>query len=227
MCSRIHGVLVSALAVLFLGACSTDLDPVLVETTPVSFHESFAEMSFKQLPVEEEVRLSINYEDPVFSFRGGLSRYEALALPALPQPYVLKIESELVRDGAFDVGTIFFPVLTFLDSNKSPIRTFDALPYVTQKKAGREDYILALVQVSDQLEAARYVVIHTQDDKLHKAIGRDGGKDLMQSNSYTTMMFAPSTEPLYRYEFASSGWIRVMAVAPTKSKPPRDTAYFD
>ena len=224
---RIHGVLVPALAILFLSACSTDLDPELVETTPANFHESFTDMSFKLLPAEEEVRLSINYEDPVFSFKGGLSRYEALTLPVLPQPYVLKIESELVRDGAFDVGTLFYPVLTFLDSNKSPIETFDALPYVTQKKAGREDYILALVQISDQLEAARYVVVHTQDDKLDKAIGRDGGKDLMQSNSYDTMMFAPSTEPLYRYEFAPSGWIRVMAVAPTKSKAPRDAAYFD
>ena len=219
---RIQSVLIASLAALLLGACSTDYKPELVKTTPVTFYDSFSQMEFKDLPGEEELRVGIHYEDPAFRFEGGLSRYEALRLPALPQPYLLRVESEVVRDSSVDVGTLFYPVLTFLDGNMAPIRTFDSLPYVMQKETGRANYIVSLVQISDELAAARYVVIHTQDDKLDKAIGRDQGKDLMQSKNFDTMMFAPITAPLYRYEFAPDGWLRLKAEALETPKPPLD-----
>ena len=204
---------------LLLSACaSSDRAPKVVRTTPVDFQKSFEEMLFKVLPPEKQVRLAINDEDPRFSFEGGFSRYESLVLPDLPQPYLLKIESEVVKGAANYNGTIFFPVLTFLDADKKWIKTFDTLPYVTQKPVGAQNFIVVSIQISDELAAARYVVIHTQEDKYDKAIGREDGEILMLSRGYDSMMFAPYTKPRYRYDLAPQGWVRIKAFSVTKTE---------
>ncbi len=209
--SRFPGIWVIAGALL-LGACaSTDRPPRLVRTAPVDFQNSYGDMAFKVLPPEEQVRLEFSGDDPVFSFEGGSSHYEALALPGLEQPYVLQIDSEVVKNRLGYTGTLFFPVLTFLDANKEWIKTFDTLPYVTQKPLGKTNYITVSLLISDELATARYVVIHTQEDKLNKAIGYFDGEVLMQSNSFNTMMTSPVEKPRYRYEFVSQGWVRLKA----------------
>lgn len=213
--SRIVDVLVG-ISLLLLGACVTDRTPKLVRTAPVNFQDSYSQMQFKVLPADEQVRLAINDQDPLFSFEGGLGVYESLALPDLTQPYVLQIDSEVVKRSDNPNGTIFFPVLTFLDAKKNWIKTFDALPYVTQKPIGKKNYITVSLQISDELAAARYVVIHTHKDKLNKAIGYYDGQELMQSSQFNTMMTAPISVPRYRYEFASQGWVRVTAFIPTE-----------
>jgi len=128
-------------ATLLLGACvNTDRTPHLVKTTPVDFKETFSDMVFKVLPAGQQVRLEFNRNDPVFSFQGGPSSYAALVLPDLPQPYVLRIDSEVVKTEIGNPGTLFFPVLTFLDAGKNWIKTFDSLPYVTQKPVSKTNY---------------------------------------------------------------------------------------
>ena len=205
---------------LALGGCvSTDPEPVLVRSAPVDFHQSFEEMTFKVLPAQKQVRLAINDRDPRFGFEQGVSHYEALSLPELAQPYILRIDSEVVKTDAYRNGTIFFPVLTFLDADRKWLRTYDALPYVTQKPYDGRNYITVSIQISDELGAARYLVVHTQAEKLDLAIGRDRGKDLMQSRNFQTMMTAPITEPRYRYEFAPQGWVRIEASAPPAKEP--------
>ncbi len=209
--SRFRGILIFA-GTLLLGACaSTDRTPKLVRTAPLDLQDSYHDMTFKVLPPEEQVRLEFSGDDPIFSFEGGNSHYEALALPDLAQPYALQIDSEVVKDRLGFAGTLFFPVLTFLDADKEWIKTFDALPYVTQKPLGKTNYITVSLQISDQLAAARYVVIHTQEDKFNKAIGHYDGEVLMQSNSFNTMMTAPIEKPRYRYELVSQGWVRLKA----------------
>lgn len=208
---RVPG-LAAILGLLLLGACaSTDQTPKLVRTTLVDFQESFGDMTFKVLPAEEQIRLGINTDDPRFSFEGGISHYEALVLPDLAQPYFLKIDSEVVKNRLGYTGTIFFPVLTFLDADKQWLKTLDALPYVTQKPFGKTNYMTVSLQVSDELVAARYLVIHTQDDKLDKAIGYYEGEQLMQSNTFTSMMSTAIDKPRFRYEFTSWGWVRLKA----------------
>jgi len=197
---------------LLLGACSfTDRTPKLVRTAPVDFASSFADMSFKLLPPGKQVRLAVNDEDPLFHFEGGASHYEALALPDLAQPYLLRIDSEVLKSREHRYGAIFFPVITLLDENKNWIPSFDALPYVTQKPVTAKNYITVSLQISDEIAAARYLVIHTQEDKLNMAIGYYDGETLMQSNSFNTMMTAPLSSPRYRYEFISEGWVRITA----------------
>jgi len=197
---------------LLLGACtSTDLKPNLVRTTTVDFETSFSDMTFKLLPADEQVRLGINVDDPRFKFEGGLSHFEALALPDLAQPYFLQIDSEVVKDRLGYTGTLFYPVLTFLDANKEWIKTFDALPYVVQKPYGKVNYMTVTLQMSDRPVAARYLVIHTQDDRLDKAIGVYEGEQLLQSSGFNTMMTSPVDKPRWRYEFADHGWVRLTA----------------
>ena len=209
--SRFRGILICVCA-LVLGACaSTDKIPKVVRTATVDFQDSFSDMVFKALPPEEQVRLEFSGDDPIFSFEGGSSHYEALALPDLAQPYVLRIDSEVVKNRLGYNGTLFFPVPTFLDADKKWIKTFDALPYVTQKPLGKTNYITVSLQVSDELAAARYVVIHTQEDKLNMAIGYYDGEVLMKSRNFNTMMTAPVDDPRYRYEFSPQGWVRLKA----------------
>jgi hypothetical protein len=82
---------------------------------------------------------------------------------------------------------------------------------VTQTPLGKTDYMTVSLQISDELADARYLIIHTQDDKLDKAIGYYDGQDLMQSNSFSTMMTAPIDKPRFRYEFTTYGLIRLLA----------------
>jgi hypothetical protein len=220
--SRIALLILGSL--LLEGCLNTDLPPEIVKTAPVNFNESYDGMAFKLLPVDKKVRLAINEFDPNFRFEGGFSRYESLALPDLAQPYKLRIESEVVRKSIYGNGTVFFPVLTFLDANKKWIKTFDKLPYVTQKPYSGRNYILVYLQMSDELVAARYLVIHTQEDKFNMAIGSHDGQTLLQSSGYEQMMFAPSTKPRYRYNFVPEGWVRIKAFTPPEvdKAPPKE-----
>jgi hypothetical protein len=204
------GMMIASL--LLLGACaSTDRIPKLVRTTNVDFQESFSDLTFKVLPAEQQVSLVIDRDGPGFSFEGGPSHYEALVLPGLVQPYFLQIDSVVVKTRLGYTGTLFFPVLTFLDANKQWIKTFDSLPYVTQTPFGKTNYMTVSLQISDELADARYVIIHTQDNKLDKAIGYYDGQDLMKSNSFSTMMTSPVDKPRWRYEFTTHGQIRLTA----------------
>ncbi len=222
---RIPG-LVTILSLLLLSACaSTDLKPKLVRTESVDFQKSFSEMSFKVLPAEERVRLKIDGTDSRFGFTGGASHYEALVLPDLVKPYILQIDSEVVRGGLGHPGTLFFPVVTFLDEKKEWLKTFDALPYVVQKPFGSANYMTVSLQISDELAAAHYIVIHTQDDKLNKAIGYFEGEAILQSSGFSTMMTAPVEKPRYRYEFAPLGWVRLKASLPSGHNTKVSTQY--
>lgn len=211
---RVSGLVIFGL---LLGACaSTDPKPKLVRTTTVDFESSFNDMTFKVLPADEQVRLGINVDDPRFKFEGGISHFEALTLPDLAQPYYLQIDSEVVKNRLGYTGTIFYPVLTFLDANKEWLKTFDALPYVVQKPYGKVNYMTVTLQMSDELATARYLVIHTQDDRLNKAIGVYEGEQLLLSSGFNTMMTSPVDKPRLRYEFAAHGWVRLTASAERK-----------
>lgn len=219
--------------VLSLSACANHgVQPPVVIKAPGDFTRSFADMSFKQLPADEEVRLAINNEDSSFQFAGGDSFYEALSLPQLAQPYLIRVQSEVVTTTTDYHGKLFFPVLTFLDVNKGNMLTVDYLPYVLQEPAADRNYMEASIQISDELANARYVVIHTQHDKLDLSIARGDGESILRSRGYQTMMYAPSTKPRYRINFSRDGWVKLKAFIPalTPEKPkatlPGEDKYF-
>ena len=204
--------LVLALGALLLGACAGFGDsPHYVVSPPGECCESFDEMAFKALPAKKKVRLSIDGEDPGFSFEGGYSRYEALLLPDLPKSYILQLESEVVRSAEDSRGTVFFPVLTFLDANKKKIRTFDSLPYTLQTPIYSRNHIRASVRISGELTKAKYVIVHTQDDKLNHALAISDGESLVRAGGFNTMVYAPLSDARYRINFAKIGWVRVRA----------------
>ena len=232
-CSGSFSKLALFAVMLNLGACASHgVQPPVVIKAPENFTRSFTDMAFKVLPADEEVRLAVNDEDPGFQFSGGMSFYEALSLPDLAQPYLIKVQSELVT-GASDLhGEIFFPVLTFLDENKENVLTVDSLPYVLQEPAAERNYMEASIQISDQLSGARYLVVHTQNDKLDMSIARGDGQTILRSSGYQTMMYAPSTKPRYRVNFSREGWLRIKAFVPVatpekpKEKPFAEDKYY-
>lgn len=200
---------------LALGACASVSDsPHYVVSPPGECCEAFDQMTFKALPAGKTVRLLVDSDDPGFSFKGGYSRYEALLLPDMSQqPYTLQFESEVVRTSEDLRGTMFFPVLTFLDENKKLIRTFDALPYTLQTPFYGRNHIRSSVRVIGELVKAKYVVVHTQDDKLNQALATSDGKTTLQSGGFTTMIYAPTSAPRYRINFGENGRLKVLAFA--------------
>ncbi len=202
------------LGILVLGACTgIGHSPHYVVSPPGDCCQSFEQMTFKALPVGKKVRLLVDGEDPGFKFEGGYSRYEALMLPTIDRPYILQLESEVVRSAEDMRGTLFFPVLTFLDGDKKHIRTFDALPYTLQTPFYGRNHIRASVRISGDLANARYVLVHTQDDKLDQAIATSDGESILRAGGFDTMLYAPITEARYRINFTRKGWVRVLAYA--------------
>lgn len=201
------------IGLLALGACAGN-SPHYVVAVPGDCCDSFDSMAFKVLPAGKRVRLAIDSDDLGFKFEGGYSHYEALSLPEIAQPYVLQIESEVVREDEDNKGRIFFPVLTFLDANKQLVQTFDALPYTLQTPFYGRNHIRASVKIAGEIASAKYVVIHTQDDKLDQAIATGDGKTVLKSEGFSTMVYAPVTKPRYRINFGRDGRVRVRAFSP-------------
>jgi len=203
------------LSVTALGACTTRaMNPPVVLKEAEAFTNSFTEMPYQFLPADQEVQLVIDNTDSSFHFSGGDSYYEALTLPGLEQPYEIQIRSDLVTSKSDLHGEILFPVLTFLDTNKQFLMTLDNLPYVLKEPYTKKNYMQASVQVSDQLAEARYMVIHTQDDKLNLAIAKGDGQSILHTGGYQTMMFAPQTKPRYRVNFSATGEVKIKAFTP-------------
>ena len=202
-----------AIGLLALGACAGN-SPHYVVTVPGDCCDSFDTMAFKELPADKRVRLVIDSDDMGFKFEGGYSHYEALSLPEIAQPYILQIESEVVREGEDNKGKIFFPVLTFLDAKKEIVQTFDTLPYTLQTPFYGRNHIRASVKLAGKIASAKYVVIHTHDDKLDQAIATGDGKSVLKSGGFNTMVYAPLTKSRYRIDFGRDGRIRVLAFAP-------------
>lgn len=216
--------LLLVLSVTALEACMpprTVKPPVVVKEAE-TFTDSFAMMPYQFLPADQEVQLVIDNQDPSFRFAGGDSYFEALTLPALAQPYVIQIRSKLVTSSADLHGEMLFPVVTFLDENKQHLMTLDNLPYVLKEPSTATNYMQASVQISDQLAAARYMVVHTQDNKLNQAIGRGDGQSILQTGGYETMMFSPQTKPRYRVNFSDTGRVELKAFIPGNEPKPAE-----
>jgi len=101
--------------------------------------------------------------------------------------------------------------LILLDEHKQEIVTLDALPYTLQTPIFGRKHIRSSVKIADRFSKARYLIVHTQDDRLNMAISTEDGKNLFQSKGFNTMLFAPIAKPRYRIEFTNKGWIRVLA----------------
>jgi hypothetical protein len=67
------------------------------------------------------------------------------------------------------------------------------------------------VRVSGELSKAKYVIVHTQDDKLDQALATSDGESLLRAGGFSTMLYAPLTDARYRINFAKNGWVRVLA----------------
>jgi len=208
-----------------LGACTTRaMNPPVVIKEAETFTNSFTTMPYQLLPADEEVQLVIDNQDSSFHFSGGDSFYEALTLPDLAQPYLIQVRSDLVTSKSDLHGEMLFPVLTFLDAGKQFLMTLDDLPYVLKEPVTARNYMQASVQISDQLAGARYMVVHTQDEKLDQAIAKGDGRSILQTGGYQTMMFAPQTKPRYRVNFSATGQVKIKAFTlgsePESASPP-------
>ena len=120
-----------AIGLLALGACAGN-SPHYVVTVPGDCCDSFDTMAFKELPADKRVRLVIDSDDMGFKFEGGYSHYEALSLPEIAQPYILQIESEVVREGEDNKGKII--VSEGLDANYQDMINYAVFALIHMKE---------------------------------------------------------------------------------------------
>ncbi|MFT5606906.1 MAG: hypothetical protein ACI9PZ_000705 [Parvicella sp.] len=174
--------------------------------------ETLDSLQYKQLPLNEKVRLAVNRDDAIYHYaKDGSSFVEALALPLNAQSSLLEIEieSEIVHNRDLDEKHIFFPVLTFLDGNKKVIKTVDSETVSFQSPTFSKAFMRVVVRLTGDIRDARYVLIHTTEEKLDYAISKTDENLLLQTSGFDTMIFAPIKSPKYRVNFGSEGWMRV------------------
>lgn len=173
--------------------------------------ESLSSLTFKQLPLNQKVRLAVDSNDAVYHYAKDRSSFvEALRLPPNAQSSLLEIESEVVYDRNTKEKQIFFPVLTFLDADKQVIESVEANTVNLQLPLLSKGYMRLLVRLNGKLNEARYLLIHTTEEKLNHAVSKIEGSTLLQTKGFDTMIFAPVGKPRYRINFGLEGWVNVI-----------------
>ena len=167
----------------------------------------YAKLSYKYLPAGKSVRLAINRDDQSMVFEGGKSFVEALVLPAVKTPYLIEVQSEMVVAGDERHGSIFFPVLTFLDANKKPIRTFNELPGRFRTHLSKKPQYRTAITIDQSLANARYLLVHTDASQLNYAISTKNPETRLQASGFESMLYAPTSKARYRVNFSAEGWV--------------------
>ncbi len=179
----------------------------VLQLSPVN--DGYQSLSYKYLPAGKRVRLAIDRHDQSMVFEGGKSFLEALVLPEVAIPYLLEIQSEIVVAGDENHARIFYPVLTFLDAAKQPIQTFSDLPAKFRTPLIRKANIRTAITVDQSLANARYLVVHTDASQLDYSISTKSPSKLLKAGNFSTMIYAPVSEPRYRVNFGPEGWIKL------------------
>lgn len=171
----------------------------------------YSQLVYKVIPANADVRLSVNGEDQVMDLPSGRSFVEALALPEYVRPYWLELQSEVVRSKTEGgkVRSLFFPVMTFLDENKQPIKTIDDAQYRYLTPLVGRDRIRMLIPMRDELVSAKYVLIYTTDRHLARGMSTSEPHKQLQTRKFNTMVFAPVPDAKYRIDFGPEGWLRL------------------
>ncbi len=173
--------------------------------------EVIANLRFKQLPANKKVRLAVNRDDAIYHYaQGAASFVEALALPQNSQYSLLEIESEVVKNRDSRKRHIFYPVLTFLDENKQVIETIEDTERSLQSPLFARDHMRIAVRLNGNLANARYVLLHTTEDKLNYSLSKTETNELLQTQGFDTMIFAPVKDARFRINFGAEGWVKVL-----------------
>lgn len=122
---------------------------------------SFGGMSFEQLSSEHPQSFGLDSTSPAFDFAEyGKSYFKAFELP-VTGPATLVVSSDSFQNGYPSRGiAVFYPVVTFLDSNKMVVGSIDWAK--APKEFLQHDVGGAYVRLSGEIPAnARYAIVHT------------------------------------------------------------------
>jgi hypothetical protein len=162
--------LLALFAILLCSGCGDAID---VKVSLDAYHaaqpccSSFDELNYREIPYPADLDFSIDDHSPVFDFgRSGKSRFVAFKLPEVGTPYHLDLRSYFMRDGTD--GAVFFPLVTFLDAEKKPIYTSDAveLSFVDNLVSDEPLKPVRLRYMTEVSPRDRYIVIHTSRDLI-------------------------------------------------------------
>ncbi len=173
--------------------------------------ETLSSLQFKQLPANQKVRLAVNRDDAIYHYAKGQSSFvEALTLPLNSQSSLIQIESEVVHNRDSSKKHIFYPVLTFLDADKKVIKTIDPSEASLQSPLFARAHMRIAVRLTGDIRDARYVLLHTTQEKLNYAISKTQESMFLQTGGFDTMIFAPIKDPRYRINFGAEGWVKIL-----------------
>lgn len=170
----------------------------------------------EQVSMPIDVMLTFDRSAPAYSFSTGKSFFRMIELPPNDAPYVLSVESHVSAPaGAFDRGTLFFPVLVFLDENRKLLGgkrswIFEAVRDLNDRLVG----IKASLAVRDRIQRARYIVIQTENAVLSKAFEVPSQIGLRTVPSGAGVTWMPTSRGGYSVPFGVEGRVRLWSSSP-------------
>ncbi|MEM7195762.1 MAG: MalM family protein [Pseudomonadota bacterium] len=215
---RVFSQLFCILMFVALSGCSSFPGKNTVPDAPVrslnqtpSCCDSLSELGYKQLPANFKARLYIDSTDPVVSLDTGKSYVEAIALPDTEKPILLQIESFLQFRGNTSKPEIFFPAVTLLNEQFTPIAALHDLPFSYERPIFRPNRLRVVATLDGRLSDAKYVLIHTTDERRSQGMSSQFPHSVIKLKRFDTMIYTNPATPHGQIRFSDLGKINVLA----------------
>ena len=165
---------------------------------------SFSDMQFSVIPLNELTSISIGPEDEAFRFDEGKSYFKAFSLPARTGAYSVELTTLLVGQW-IDTAHVFYPYLTFLDENHNVTRKNEKprIYYDESMIEGARWVGSVKLSASD-----RYMIIHTSPEIFNMKISVGYDSAGYAYSTGTGIVFVPASGT-HRASFGAAGKLRI------------------
>ena len=162
------------------------------------------------LPVNEYVNFVIDENDPVLELSSGKSFAKAIQLPFVEGDYVLQLDS-IVNIPRIDLfPEALFPMVTLLDADLETIATYDNEPLNLLRPILGPKMVRIIVTIEAN-SAARYAIVHTSENRTNQALTMYAPIELVQKDSFDTMIYSRPTQSRNKIHFVNTGMINLLA----------------
>ena len=189
----------------------------------------YAQLPFQALTQVIDVFQDLGAKEPAFDFgKDGLSYFRAYRITEQEKGKTLRIRSHIFSSGRKEVA-FFFPVVTLLDAEKSPILVTGRSDMVFQQEADFSDWNTTTVHLNVTINlatypAAEYLIVHTSHDYIGKVVTFTARSPDMMVSMGTLPIVVPGVEgdlPALGSPVAPAKSIKITVVGPKAKKKSR------
>lgn len=143
-------------------------------------------------------------------FRSGKSFSRVIELPNLEGEYLLQLDSVVYRPHVDLQPKALYPMVVLLDNSFGPIATFDNEPVdLRQPVLGPE--LVRIILTVPEGSPARYAILYTSEDKTRLGMTTRSPVELVQKDSFGSMLYTRPTQTRYKIQFETTGMVNMLA----------------